>query len=71
MPSLPGTPSASTCKTSATQRHGIVNLAAGYAYSHTSLGCVEPSTLDLSAKDSKYDTDYDPDMLADERTSTG
>jgi len=49
----------------------IVNLPAGYAYSHTSPPCAEFVTLDASAQDSQHDTDFDPDMLTDEGTSTG
>jgi hypothetical protein len=40
-------------------------------YSHTSLPCAESFTLDAAAQESKHDTDFDPDMLPDEGTSTG
>ena len=52
------------------QHPEIVNLPAGYGYSHTSLPCAESFTLDISAQDSEHDSDYDPDMLPDEETST-
>jgi len=44
---------------------------AGYAYSQTSLPCAIFYTLDASAQDSQHDTDFDPNMLNDEGTSTG
>jgi len=70
-PPLPGTPLASTGNTSADQRLEIINLPAGYTYSHTSLPSAESFTLDASAQESEHDTDFDPDMLPDEGTSTG
>jgi len=70
-PPLLGTPLASTGNTSSDQRFEIINLPAGYTYSHTSLPCVESFTLDASAQKSEHDTDSDPDMLPDEETSTG
>jgi len=71
MPPLPGTPPTSTGNTFGSQRLEIVNLLARYAYSHTSVRCAESFTLDISAQDSEHNTDFDPDMLPDERTSTG
>ena len=71
MPPLPGTPLASTGNISGDQRLEIINLAAGYTYSHTSLPCAESFTLDASAQECEHDTDFDPDMLPDEGTSTG
>jgi hypothetical protein len=70
-PPLSGTPPASTGNTSGAQRLKIIKLPAGYAYSHSSLPCAESLTLDVSAQDSEHDTDFDPDMLPDEGTSTG
>ena len=70
-PPLPGTPLASTGNTSGDQHLEIINLPAGYTYSHTSLPCAESFTLDASAQESEHDTDFDPDMLPDEGTSTG
>jgi len=46
--SLPGTPPTSISNTSGAQCHEIINLTAEYAYSHTSLGCTESFTLDVS-----------------------
>jgi hypothetical protein len=40
-------------------------------YSHISLPCAEPFTLDASAQESEHNTDFDPDMLPDEGISTG
>jgi len=40
-------------------------------YSHTSVACAEFLTLDASALDSQHITDFDPDMLTDDGTSTG
>jgi len=70
-PPPPKMPPAATGVSSAAQRAQIVNLQARYAYSHTSLPCAEFFTLDASAQDSQHDTDFDPDMLTDEGTSTG
>jgi hypothetical protein len=69
-PPLPGTPLASTSNISGDQRLENINLPAGYTYSHTSLPCAESFTLDASAQESEHDTDFDPDMLPDEGTST-
>jgi len=71
MPPLPGTPPTSTCNTSGVQHLEIINLQVGDAYSHTSLPCAECFTLDTSAQDSEQDTDFHPDTLPDEGTSTG
>jgi len=69
--SVPGILPASTGNTSGAQSLEIINLLAGYVYSHTSLPCAESFTLNRSAQDSKHNTDYAPDMLPDEGTSTG
>ena len=72
MPPLPRAPPASTGNTFSTQLLEIINLPAGYAYSHTSLPWGESCTLDhTSAQDSEHDIDFDPDMLGDEGISTG
>ena len=70
-PPMLGTPLASTGNISGDQPLEIINLPAGYTYSHTSLPCAESFTLDASAQESEHDTDFDPDMLPDEGTSTG
>jgi len=70
-PSLLGTPPTSTGNTSGAQLFEIFNLTARYAYSHTSHPCAESFALNISAQDSENDTDYDPDMLPDDGTSTG
>jgi hypothetical protein len=70
-PPLPRTPLSSTGNTSGDDSLEIINLPAGYMYSHISLPCAEPFTLDASAQESEHNTDFDPDMLPDEVTSTG
>jgi len=59
---LPGTPPTPTGNTSGIQPSQIVNLPAGYTYSHTALPCVEFFNDEYT----KQDTDFDPDMLTDE-----
>jgi len=71
MPPLPGMPPAPTSNKSGAQHSHIVNLLAGFAYSHTALPCAECFTLEASAQDSQQVKDFDPDMLTDEGTSTG
>jgi len=71
MPHPAETLPAPTGNSSGAQRAQIVDMQAGYAYSHTSLPCGEVFTLDASAQDSQHDTDFDPAMLTDEGTSTG
>jgi hypothetical protein len=70
-PPVPRTPLATTVNTSGEQCLQIINLPAGYTYSHTSPPCAESVTLDASAQETKHDTDFHPDMLPDEGTSTG
>jgi len=70
-PPLPGISPAATGKTSGAESLEINNLSAGYAYSYTSLPCAECLIHEASAQDSEHDTDFDPDMLPDEGTSTG
>ena len=70
-PPLPKTQSAPTGSSSGAHRTQIVNLPAGYAYSHTYLPCAESFMLHASAQDNKHDTHVDPAMLTDEGTSTG
>jgi len=62
-PPPPGTPPAPTGNTSRPQSAEIINLPAGYTYSHTALPCAESFEDD---EDTKHDTDFDPDMLTDE-----
>jgi len=49
----------------------IVNLPAGYVYSLTPPPCSEFFIPDAYAQDSLHNTDFVPDMLPDEGTSTG
>jgi hypothetical protein len=53
------------------QHSQIIIVAAGFAYSHTSLPCAELFTFDSYAQDSQHKTDFDPDTLTDEGTSIG
>jgi hypothetical protein len=59
----PGTPPAPTSNTSGTKPAEIVNLPAGYKYSHTGLPFVEFSEDD---EDTEHDTDFAPEMLTDQ-----
>ena len=49
----------------------IDNLLPGYVYSHAPLPSAQFFNLDAYAQDSQHDTDFNPDMRTDERTSTG
>ena len=62
-PPPPGTPPAPTGHTSRAQPAEIINLPAGYTYSHTALPCAENSEDD---EDTEHNTHFDPDMLTDE-----
>jgi len=62
-PPPPGTPPAPTANTSRAQASEIVNLPAGYTYSHTAHPCAEVFEDD---EDTKHDTDFDSDMLTDD-----
>jgi len=70
-PPLPGTSPAPTSITSGAAHSQIVNLPAGYPYSHTDFPCAEIFDHDASAQDSHHNIDFDPDMLTDEGTYTG
>jgi len=70
-PPLPEMPLTRTGNRSEAQCAQIVNLLARYAYSHPALPCAEVSTGYSSAQASQHDTDFDPDILTDEGTSTG
>jgi len=62
-PPPPGTPPAPTSNTSGAQPADIINLPAGYTYSHTALPGAEYFEVD---ENTDHDTDFDPDMLTDE-----
>jgi len=62
-PPPPGTPPSPTGITSGAQPSEIVNLLAGYTYSHTALPSAEYFEDD---EDTEHDTDFDPDMLTDD-----
>ena len=71
MPPLPGMPRAPPGNVARAQCSEIINLLAGYMYAHTCSPSPEFFTLDAYAQDSQHDTDFDPDMLTDDGTSTG
>jgi hypothetical protein len=58
-----GTPPAPTGNTSGAQPSEIVNMPAGYTYSHTALPCAEFFEDD---EHTEHHTDFDPDMLTDD-----
>jgi len=62
-PPLPGSPPAPTGNISGAQPAEIVNLPAGYSYSHTALPCAEFFKDD---EDTEHKSDFDPDMLTDD-----
>jgi hypothetical protein len=62
-PLLPGMPPAPTGNTSRAQCSQIVNLQVGYSDSHRAVPCGEFYDDD---KNTRYDTNFDPDMLTDE-----
>ena len=62
-PGTPPAPTAPTGNTSGAQHSEIVNLPAGYTYSHPALPCEEIFDDD---EDTQHDTDFHPDMLTDE-----
>jgi len=62
-PPPPGTPPARTGNTSGAHRSEIVNLPAGYTYSHTALPFTKYFQDD---EDIEHDTNFDPDMLTDD-----
>jgi len=62
-PPPPGTPPAPTGNTSGAQPAEIINLPAGYTYSHTAIPWAEYFEDDV---DTEHDTHFHPDMLTDE-----
>jgi hypothetical protein len=62
-PPVPGMPPAPTGNTSGAQPSEIINMPAGYTYSHTARFCAECFDYD---EETEHDTDFDPDMLTDE-----
>jgi hypothetical protein len=56
-------PPAPTGNTFGAQPSEIVNMPAGYAYSHTALPGAE---FFEDEEDTEHDTDFDPDMLTDD-----
>jgi len=62
-PPPPGKPPTPTGNTSRAQPSEIVNLPAGYTYSHTALSCAKFFEDD---EDTEHNTDFDPDMLTDD-----
>jgi len=71
MPPLRRTPPMPPGDNEGAQGSQIDNLPPGNVYSHTALPSAQFFNLDAYAQDSQHDTDYNPDMLTDEGTSTG
>jgi len=69
--SSPGTPPAPPGDHEAAQSSQIDHLSPGYVYSHAPLPSTQFFNLDVYAQDSQPDTDYYPDTLSVEGTSTG
>jgi len=61
-PPLPRTPLAPTGNSSGAQCSQMINLPAGYTYSHTALPCAGFCYHD---EDTQHDTDFDSDILTD------
>jgi len=53
------------------QRFQIDDLAPGYVYSFAPLPTTQSFNLDANAQDSQHDTNFYPNILTDEETSTG
>jgi hypothetical protein len=70
MPTHPEPPPAPTENNFGAKHSQIGNLPAGYGYSHPYRAWAELFALDASAQDCQHDTDLDPDMLTNKRTST-
>jgi len=70
-PTRPGTPPVPPGYNAGAQHSQLVQFPARSMNSHTSVHSAEFFTLDAYAQDSQHDTDFDPDMLAEEGTSTG
>jgi len=63
IPPAPGTPPTPTINTFGAQPTEIVNLPAGYTYSHKALPCAEVSKDD---EETEHNSNFDPDMLTDD-----
>jgi len=64
-------PPAPTGINSAAQTSQVNNLPARYTYTVIALPCDGFFPPDVFAQNSQHDTDFDPDILTDEETSTG
>jgi hypothetical protein len=71
MPFLPKTPHAPPGDTEGAQGFHINNFPPGYVYLHFPFSSAQYFNLDGYSPDSQDDTDYNPDILTDEGTSTG
>jgi len=67
----PGTPHVLPSDNEGTDASEIEGVPPGYVYIHTSPASAQFFNLDAYAKDCKHDTDFNPDLLTDEGTSTG
>ena len=71
MPPPPGKPPAPSGDKNCAQSSKIINLPAGYEYTHTSLPGAQFFNHDTFAEDSKHDEDCIPDLRNDEGISSG
>jgi len=70
-PPLPGTPDVQAGENRGAQSSAMKGVPWGYVYIHTPLPNAQFFNLDAYAEDRKRDKDFIPDLLTDERTSTG
>jgi len=70
-PPQPGTPPAPPSVNDGDWSTQIDNLPPRYVYSHAPLPKAQLFNHDVYTQDSQHDKDFNPDMLTDERTSTG
>jgi len=71
MPNPPETPPVPPGNNEAAHLSKLEGVPPGYVYIHTPLPSAQFFNLDAYATDRKRDQDFNPDLLTDERTSTG
>jgi len=70
-PPLPAMPPAPPGDNEGAHHSQIGNLPPCFVYLHTHLPSTQFFNLDAYAQDGQHDKDFNPDMLTEERTSTG
>jgi len=70
-PHSPRTPLVLPCTNEAAHISKIESVPPGYVYMHTPLPSAQFFNLEAYAQDCKCDEDYNPDLLTDDRISTG